>query len=191
MERPGTAGARNSPGLSEAPGHSRHTSRSIGAITSSVVSSLVWNVAWGLAWGSLMAAIYCAIGLALRLVRGPHFLKGYGLPFGTLGLIYLEGGVGAGFVLGLFRPLLRWRAGAIGIGTFAGTIAYGAIAIAMSGPIAGWGAGDWIVLLCLGVGVGGSLGNVTWEQYVDPTLPRPELPPGPPPPSPPLGMWRP
>jgi hypothetical protein len=149
------------------------------------------NLLWGVGWGLGVGAGFCLLGVVLRAVRGPKFLHPYGITFGTLILVYLAGGAGAGAVLGLGRPLTRWRAGAIVIGIIGGMIAYGAAGIALEGPIGRWSAGEWLILALLGSIGGGILGNRMWERYVEPTLSRPPLPPGPPPPPPPLGLWRP
>jgi hypothetical protein len=149
------------------------------------------NLLWGMAWGSGMGAGFCLIGIALVAIRGPRLLQVYNITLGTLMLTYLVGGLGAGAIMGLARPLLRWRAGAIAVGIVGGTIAYGAVGIAMSGPISRWESSDWILAVLLGLIAGTWLGNSFWEKYVEPTLPPPELPPGPSPPRPPLGRWRP
>lgn len=149
------------------------------------------NVAWGASIGFGSGAIFCLIVLLERLVRGPHFLDAYGIGFGTLLACYLAGGTGAGLVVGLARPLLRWWAGAIVVGIFAGLVAAGALGLGMSGPIRTWGADAWTAVLIMGVVGGGWLGYSNWEDTVELALPDPELPAEPPAPRPPLGLWRP
>lgn len=152
-----------------------------------VIQNLVWGVAWGLA----MAAVFCLIGVALYVTRGPTFLRGYGISFGAFELGYLGGGAAAGIVLGLNRPLLRWRAGAIATGILGGVLVYGAAVITLSGPIGRWDGGDWFAAITAGVLVGASFGNWAWEQWVEPKLGRLRKPDDPPRPRPPLGLWKP
>lgn len=138
-----------------------------------------------------MGAVFCLIGLAIVAIRGPRILHVYGITLQSMMVTYLAGGFGAGLVAGVARPLLRWRVAAIVSGIVGGTICYGAVGVAMTGPIGSWEASDWIIAVLLGTAAGSYMGNWIWEQTVEPTLPPPELPPGPPPPRRPLGQWRP
>lgn len=155
------------------------------------VRRLGTNLVWGLEMGLGMAGIFCLIGVALRLVRGPHFLDSYGITFQRLMSIYVRGGIGAGLLAGLGRPLGRWRAGAIAVGICGGFFVYTMAGLSLFGPIAAWNGADRFAITFLGLVVGGATGNRVWEKYVYPTLPPPEPPPGPPPPRSPLGQWRP
>lgn len=162
----------------------RHDSRSLAA-------RIGLNLAWGGGIGAVVGLIFCTIATVQRIARGPQFIESYGIGFGTLLLSYEAGCVAAGLLVGAARPLLRWRLGAIVVGMLAGTVAAGALGLGISGPIVGWGADAWTAVLVMGLLGGGWVGNSSWEKYVEPTLPGPELPPGPPPPPPPLGLWRP
>jgi len=165
--------------------------RTLGTTTGRLLHCLQRNLAWGVAWGVGMGAVFCLLGVALFVMRGPGFLDGYGITFGTLMLVYLVGGAGAGAVVGLARPLLRWRVGAIATGIVGGTIVYGAVTVALVGPIGQWGTIERAVPVILGIFTGSLFGNRAWEEFVEPTLERPKLPPGPPTPRRPLGQWRP
>jgi hypothetical protein len=149
------------------------------------------NLLWGASIGAGVGLILCAIAIVQRIGRGPEFIEGYGIGFGPLLVCYEAGCTAAGTLVGAARPLLRWRLGAIIVGMVAGTIAVGALGLGISGPVQGWGADPWTAVLVMGVLGGGWIGNSSWEQKVEPTLPGPELPPGPPPPRRPLGSWRP
>ena len=95
----------------------------------------------------------------------------------TLGgvvLAYFAGGIGGGFIVGLLRPLFRWRAGSIAAGILAATLFYGAIGVVVSGPISHWTSEEWIIAIILGVCLGTMAGNSSWEDYVYPKLPPPE-----------------
>lgn len=162
----------------------RRTLRTVGARIGS-------NLLWGGSIGAGVGLILCAIATVQRIARGPQFIESYGIGFGPLLACYEGGCTAAGLLVGAARPLLRWRLGGILVGMVSGTVAAGALGLGISGPIQAWGSDAWTAVLVMGVLGGGWMGNSSWEQYVEPTLPRPEVPPGPPPPRPPLGLWRP
>jgi len=149
------------------------------------------NLIWGGAWGLFFGVIYCAIGLLLRIGRGPDFLRGYGITFGQLMLLYAAAPIAGGLVVGLARPLTRWRAGAVVVGMMAAFVVVGGIMLTLQGPVNHWQSNEWVVTSIVAILTGIYLGNGFWEDTVEPTLPPPELPPGPPPPRRPLGQWRP
>lgn len=148
------------------------------------------NIIWGTLRGLLGGATLCAIAILLRIVRGGHFLDRYGIGFGSLLLCYLGGGLGVGAIAGAGRPILRWRVGAIAIGVVGGLFAFAAVVFGIRGPVRQWGPDYTFAVWVAGIAGGAWMGNALWEDFVEPTLPRP-LPPGPPPPRPPFGLWRP
>lgn len=77
------------------------------------------NIAWGIRWGLAFAACYTVLGSALVLLRGDAPLRSVGLTPWTLIGGYLAGGVMAGAVVGVGRPLLKRRAGAAVVGAWA------------------------------------------------------------------------
>ncbi|MGH7627289.1 MAG: hypothetical protein ACREOJ_18480, partial [Gemmatimonadaceae bacterium] len=119
------------------------------------------------------------------------FLRGYGITFGQLMLLYAVAPIAGGLVVGLARPLARWRAGAIVVGIMAAFVIWSGICMTVQGPVSHWRTDDWVLNTILAILTGIYLGNRVWEDTVEPTLPPPELPPGPPPPRRPLGQWRP
>src|SRR6185437_16691712 len=147
------------------------------------------NLIWGGTWGLFFGVVYCAIGLLLRIGRGPDFLRGYGITFGQLMLLYAAAPIAGGLIVGLARPLTRWRAGAVIVGMMAAFVIWSGICMTLQGPVNRWHSDDWVLNAILAVVTGIYLGNGFWEDRVEPTLPPPELPPGPPPPRRPLGQW--
>lgn len=128
------------------------------------------NLFWGVRWGLALAVFFCLVGVALYVARGPRLLAPYGITLGELMLVYLAGGTAAGTVVGLARPLLRWRIGAIAAGILGALLVYGAAGIALTGPVTRWRTENWIVEIVLGI-IGGSVaGNSLWERYVEPNL---------------------
>lgn len=163
----------------------------VGPFVGRALLRLVTNLRWGAAWGLIMGVIYCVIGIVLRFAGGPNFLSRYGITFEQLLLLYLGASVAGGLAVGALRPLTRWRAGAIIVGVAVAFVVYGGIFITLRGPVRGWHSGEWIVTSIAALLTGSYLGNSMWEDTVEPTLPPPELPPGPAPPRRPLGQWRP
>ena len=153
--------------------------------------SLGPNLLWGISNGLVMGGVYCLIGALLRLLRGPHLLDPYGMTFGALELAYLSSGLVAGFLAGVARPVLRWRAGALAVGAVGGVFAYGALQAGILGPPTRWDVFDVVSWLLVGAVGGAYFANGMWERLVEPNLPPPPLPPGPPPRRRPLGLWKP
>jgi len=149
------------------------------------------DITWGAQRGLLIGAAFSIFGLIMRAIRGPQLLEAYGIGLGALLLAYLGGGTGAGAIAGLGRPLLKWRAGAMAVGVVGGIFAFGALVLGIKGPVSNWAGIDTFAVIFLGIVGGAWMGNALWEEFIEPTLPRPSLPPGPPPPRPPLGLWHP
>ena len=149
------------------------------------------NLLWGVRLGLVVAAMLCCIGVPLALLGGSEPLTHERIPAGTLLIVYLSGGFISGIVLGMARPLARWRVGAIVIGIVDGVICAALINMATDGAFWAWHGMQWFVTIVMGTSIGGITANWFWEDMVEPSLPGPELPPGPPPPRRPLGLWRP
>lgn len=132
------------------------------------------NIIWGMGMGLAMAALLSLFVIVLFVARPHRLEEEYGLTLGTLILTYCIGGLGGGFIVGSMRPLSRWRVGAIATRIVSATFVYGAIGVAISGPIAKWREEEWIVATVLGLVGGSVIGNRMWEDDVYPTLPPPE-----------------
>ena len=74
--------------------------------------NLTWGIRWGLAFG-IAYSIWAGI---LYLVRGSRIFEKIGLTFPVVVAFYVAGGVFSGFLLGLLRPLLGRRIGAVLVG---------------------------------------------------------------------------
>jgi len=82
------------------------------------MTPLLKNLRWGVFWGACGAVFYGAYAVLLYLFAGAQAFSSKGATLGgTLGA-YALGGVGAGVVLGLLRPLVRWWWGAALVGFF-------------------------------------------------------------------------
>ena len=82
---------------------------------------------------------------------------------GTL-LAYAGGGVISGCILGLLRPLTRWRAGAALVGIAVALPAFFGIALAMSGLPQTWDDSIWASTVGCSVLLGGWFGADTWSR---------------------------
>jgi hypothetical protein len=101
--------------------------------------TLAINLRWGLSWAFAFAAVYVVWVTVLFAIGGQEaFARKHVTYEGTV-LTYLESALGAGFMLGLLRPLNRSRPGSvlIGFATGAAIGLTGGLAIEPSGGIDG------------------------------------------------------
>jgi MFS family permease len=132
------------------------------------------NIIWGVGMGLAIAALFSLLVTVLFLARPHRLMEEHAVSLGALILTYFIGGLGGGFIVGLMRPLSRWRAGSVATGIVSATFVYGAIGAAMYGPITRWREEHWIVAIVPGLVGGSVIGNWTWEEAVYPTLPPSE-----------------
>jgi len=153
------------------------------------------NVVWGIKWGVILGAIPCGLSLIGAVVRATHSFEASGstssVTLRTALLVDVVGSLAAGTIMGLVRPLLRWRAGAIVTGIVDGIVWFVLAGTAVRGSPWNWGTPYWVGVMAAGMSIGGLVANGFWEDFIEPKLKGPKLPPGPAPPSPPLGLWRP
>jgi len=119
------------------------------------------DLTWGMKGGLLVATIFSSwAGLVWVLSQGgPWKEQGLSLPAIVGG--YLVGGVSAGAIVGLLRPLTRSKLGAYAVGYLAGCFVMAALLAAVAGPPTGWNAvhviGLLFVALYAGYGIGSEL----------------------------------
>jgi hypothetical protein len=90
--------------------------------------NLVKNLKWGLRWGLTMAVGFTAIGVLAAIAASfdpvprndPSLLS-------FVGFYFLGGSVG-GLLLGLLRPITRYKAGAMFVGTALAAVSLGLLA---------------------------------------------------------------
>lgn len=100
-----------------------------------------------------MGLLFCAWVLILILVEGSPTLRlreGHAVPALSVIALYALGGPCAGALVGLFRPLLQWKAGAVLAGTLAALPHLLGFRVMMFG-FAPWGMANTVIV------VGGSL----------------------------------
>ena len=79
---------------------------------------------------------------------------------------YFFGGTAAGVVVGVLRPLARWRAGAIVVGIIAAFFVVLGIGVARSGLPSRWTSADWFALTVLSIFFGAFAGNHFWKDPI-------------------------
>lgn len=120
----------------------------------------------GIATGLIFACLYSLYVGGLYIVRGSEPFERLGTNVLTVIATYVIGGVSAGTVVGILRPLGKRRSGAILIAIVAAFFVFLGIAIAADGPPNHWGKDNWIGLIVLPILFGAVLGNSFWMKPV-------------------------
>jgi hypothetical protein len=118
------------------------------------------NLRWGLAWGLTAAVGFSLWASGIALLRGSTRFEQYGVALGTVIVTYLSAGVVGGVLLGLGRPLLRWRLGSVVVGALVGIAFYTAIGISVDGIR----LETFVLGAAIGVLGGGLAGAFWWER---------------------------
>jgi hypothetical protein len=124
---------------------------------------VVANVRWGTRLGVLFACIYTFIALAIFTLQGPAT---YRRNLGQLGLailVYFGGGIAAGTIVGLLRPLTRDRGWAIVVGIVAALPMFFGAAVAVRGGIAALGPDMKFSIVLCSLVLGSFAGNYLWS----------------------------
>lgn len=126
----------------------------------------VWkDLRWGTGWGLFIGVFYAIIGSAIYLFKDSPEVGYLNLP--SLVALYLLAGVGGGAIVGLFRPLIKRRIGAILVGIVA-MLPMGTGSIMLyKGPISGWGALEVISVIGGSILLGGVGGSKLWTDLHD------------------------
>ena|SRR5688572_28829202 len=105
-----------------------------------------------------MATLFSGWVLLVTWRRGSTQFDRYGLTtWSIIGACYV-GGISAGLVVGLLRPLTSSAFGAMVVGSIAGTGVYGAISYAMGGEVGVFGVS------LLGTLAGSAVGYWMWRD---------------------------
>jgi hypothetical protein len=116
----------------------------------------IWkNLIWGVRWGLAFAAVFILWALLLLVSRGTAaFEANDATPLAVVGS-YLFGGIGAGAVVGLLRPLTRRKAGSTVVGIVAMFPVFLGIRVADKG-FSPWTERDTFIVTAMSL-LGGSL----------------------------------
>jgi hypothetical protein len=128
-------------------------------------SSALANVAWGVGWGLFGATFFMLIAVAVVYgVKGGFENAPEGItPLKLFGL-YPLGGMAAGAIVGLFRPHLKTRKGAMLVGMVAALPFAFAVNLLTRGPVAEWGALGLFATVGASALLGGMAGHILWNQ---------------------------
>ena len=125
--------------------------------------STVWrDLRWGIGWGLFAGFFYSLVALAIYAFQGSRPFGSRGITFASTVAVYFFGGLTAGSIVGLLRPLTRLRVGAMAVGIVAAIPACMAGVFILYGPIAQWGAREGFVVVA-GSLLFGALGG--WEFW--------------------------
>ena len=123
------------------------------------------NIRWGVTIGAFFGGIYCAIAIAFAALGSqPRDMNDAPVQLPYLLVLYVSVGLIVGAVVGLLRPLARWRAGAISIGVLCAFVIGFCFVVAMSGLPIGWARNDWITLWIFTAVFGVAGGNSFWKE---------------------------
>lgn len=123
------------------------------------------NILWGLQFSMSVAVVFALIVLTEYRLLGPGTTTRFGMTLGSVLLMYLCGGLLAGVVLGVGRPLGKTHVGAIILGIFVATCVYGSGCVAIYGSPAGWHGKQWFSAIFLGVVFGAFGGDKFFNDY--------------------------
>ena len=122
------------------------------------------NIGWGLAWGCGYAVFFSVIALLIYLFGASTPFQANRTTLPVVLLAYLTGGLIGGVLVGLLRPLNRWKRGAALMGLVGASAAYSAIGIAASGWFWQWNPEDIFAAVAAPLLIGPALGVKIWKQ---------------------------
>jgi MFS family permease len=133
---------------------------------------VVRDVRWGIGWGLAFAVGFSLIALVSFAFGDPRQFAEMGLaPATTLGA-YAFGGVVGGTLVGLLRPLTRWRAGAGLVGIVACLPLSLGFLVAMHGTPSQWTRTQVTAGLLTALLLGTACGTLWWEEPPTTEQPR-------------------
>lgn len=116
--------------------------------------------------GLCFSVFYSLYVCGLYWVSGATPFERLGTSLGVVIGTYFFGGITAGLVVGILRPLTRWRSGAIFVGIIAAFFVFLGIGVASSGLPSRWRSGDWFAMTVLPVFFGAFAGNKFWKDPI-------------------------
>lgn len=122
------------------------------------VRKQLWeNLLWGVGWGLFIAAILSCYVTVLYLFRGPRPFQAQGTNVLTVVATYIVGGIAAGVIVGLFRPLGRSDWGAALLGAICGLAVFALIRVSLDGPTH-WTRADAFTIVACAILIGAPVG---------------------------------
>jgi hypothetical protein len=131
------------------------------------VWTVLRNLRWGAGWGLSLASLFSLYVFALSIIRGSAPFDRHGISPAEVIQAYLVGGVVAGALIGLLRPLTRWGWGAALLGLIASIPIVGLIGLALHGPDPS--SSEILAQAITAVLLGPSVAFMLWRQLQRPT----------------------
>ncbi len=130
-----------------------------------MATTVLNNLRWGLKWGVAMAAGFTVIALALTgvdsLSRTPNPNPP---PLADLVGIYVLAGIGGGLIVGLLRPITKYLAGAMIVGTAIAALWISLIAVRLVVTDGSWGMVDVVLIGIYSLTTGPLAGYIFWRR---------------------------
>jgi hypothetical protein len=122
------------------------------------------NLRWGILSGMAFATLFSAWIILLAIVRRSWEFDSYHVSAWQIILSYFAGGIGGGAVVGLARPITRYRLGAAVVGLVAAIPVAFAVEFAMQGMPGSWPDDAWIGFYFIAGFLGPVAGLIRWKQ---------------------------
>lgn len=110
----------------------------------------------------MVAMFYSVLASTLFALHGGDRYRAVGLTLPVIIAVYFAGGITGGCLVGLLRPLTRWRIGAAAVGVIAMIPVCWGAGILVHGPLSVWGEAEYFAWTITPVLIGAYGG---WEFY--------------------------
>jgi O-antigen/teichoic acid export membrane protein len=121
------------------------------------------DLLWGLKWGFWFALFFSFVAVAMTLFTGGEIIERQRISLTASIAIYVFGGFSGGIVLGLLRPLTKYRIGAALVGIVVMTPASILLGLTLFGPPHDWSRDMTVTVILLPMVLGGPGGYLYWE----------------------------
>lgn len=122
------------------------------------------NLVWGIAWGLLLSCCLIVFVAVLFLFQGQQPFNAYQTTVRAVVVLYLVGGALGGLVVGVLRPLTKWRWGAAVVGVLA-AVPVGLGTRVLRAGLSPWQSKDLVVLIVFCVALGAPVGWIYWRIF--------------------------
>jgi hypothetical protein len=122
------------------------------------------NLLWGVTAGLFFAACYTLYVTVLLALHGSAPFAAVNSTYARVVSSYVGTGIAAGAIVGLLRPLLRWRAGAVAVGIIAAFAVFAGFALADQGGFTRWHRETWLTCVICAVFFGPVVGLIRWTR---------------------------
>lgn len=129
-----------------------------------MLSNAARNAYWGMRWGLAFAGVFCLWAVILLMLGGPSAFMKQGISFAQAIAGYVFGGITAGAVVGILRPLLKYGWGAAVVGIIAAWPVGLAFMVATLGSH--WSSPNSLITVAIFSLTVGAMGGITLREVV-------------------------